>query len=251
MKDYLNSKLYLFNKLIKKKGDIITDENIPQKKILKNISFKRNVNFNLIFNRYKGIELVRHKYENERQLLEIRYKNKNYIINLNLIGKIQIKNIFMAILAAHKSGLEFNKIIDVIHKIKPVEGRLEKIGKIKNRSKVVLDYAHTPNALEIALLNLKGQFPSSKINLVFGCGGERDFKKRSMMGKIAATDANILYKLFLLSFLEKKDILLPFTLIDKLYLFPIFFIFTNLIIEDLFLIQNEIIFNFFLKANFL
>ena len=193
MKNYLNSKLYLFNKLIKKKGDIITDENIPQKKILKNISFKRNVNFNLIFNRYKGIELVRHKYENERQVLEIRYKNKNYIINLNLIGKIQIKNIFMAILAAHKSGLEFNKIIDVIHKIKPVEGRLEKIGKIKNRSKVVLDYAHTPAALEIALLNLKGQFPSSKINLVFGCGGERDFKKRSMMGKIAEKYSDSIY----------------------------------------------------------
>ena len=39
----------------------------------------------------------------------------------------------MAILAANKSGLEFKKIINVIHKIKPVEGRLEKIGKTKNQ----------------------------------------------------------------------------------------------------------------------
>ena len=171
MKNYLNSKLYLFNKLIKRRGDIITDENIPQKKNLKNISLKRNINFNLIFNRSKGIELIRHKYENERQILEIRFKNKNYTINLNLIGKIQIKNILMAILAAHRSGLEFNKVIDVIHKIKPVEGRLEKIGKIKNRSKVILDYAHTPAALKMALLNIKEQFPLSKVNLVFGCGG--------------------------------------------------------------------------------
>ena len=65
----------------------------------------------------------------------------------------------MAILAANKSGLEFKKIINVIHKIKPVEGRLEKIGKIKNNSKVILDYAHTPAALELALLNIKEQFP--------------------------------------------------------------------------------------------
>ena len=61
----------------------------------------------------------------------------------------------MAILAANKSGLKFDKIINIIHKLKPVEGRLEKIGEIKNNSKVILDYAHTPQALELALLNLK------------------------------------------------------------------------------------------------
>ena len=88
-------------------------------------------------------------------------------------------------MAAYKSGFEIKKILNVIHKIKPVEGRLEKIGDIKNKSKVILDYAHTPEALELALLNLKEQFHESKINLVFGCGGDRDKKKRSFMGKIA------------------------------------------------------------------
>ena len=91
----------------------------------------------------------------------------------------------MAILAANKSGLKFEKIINILHKIKPVEGRLQKIGNIKNKSKVILDYAHTPQALELALLNLKEQFPFNKIKLVFGCGGNRDFKKRSIMGRIA------------------------------------------------------------------
>ena len=79
---------------------------------------------------------------------KIKFKNKKYKIYLNLIGKIQIKNILMSILAAHKSGLEFKKIIKVIHKIKSVEGRLEKVGKIKNQSKVILDYAHTPDAIQ-------------------------------------------------------------------------------------------------------
>ena len=83
----------------------------------------------------------------------------------------------MAILAANKSGLEINKIINVIHKLKPVEGRLEKIGTLKNNSKVILDYAHTPAALELALINIKEQFPESKISLVFGCGGEGILKK--------------------------------------------------------------------------
>jgi len=185
MKDYLNAKLYLFNHLLKKKGNIISDIRIPQQKKIKKISLKKNFNLSLIFDKKKGIALVSHQFNIEKQILKIEFKNKRYELNLDLIGKIQVKNILMAILAAYKSGIKFEKIIKIIHKIKPVEGRLEKIGNIKNQSRVILDYAHTPEALEIALSNIKDQFPLKKINLVFGCGGERDFKKRFMMGRIA------------------------------------------------------------------
>ena len=193
MKNYLNSKLYLFEKLIKKKGNIITNTGIPQFKRIKKISQKKNINLSLIYNKENGIKLISHKYINEKQILKIFFKNKEYEITLNLIGKIQINNVLMSILAANKSGLEFEKIINVIHKLKPVEGRLEKIGNIRNNSKVILDYAHTPAALEVALLNIKEQFPKSKISLVFGCGGDRDFKKRSMMGRIADKYSNKIY----------------------------------------------------------
>ena len=185
MKSYLKAKLYLLEKLIKKKGNIITDATIPQIKKIKNISKKKKINLSLIFDKEKGIELVSHGFKNEKQILEIIFKNRKFKIQLNLLGKIQVKNILMAILAAYKSGIKFEKIIKILHKIKPVEGRLEKIGNIKNNSKVVLDYAHTPEALKLALLNLREQFPNNKISLVFGCGGNRDFKKRSIMGRIA------------------------------------------------------------------
>ena len=58
MKNYLSAKLYLFKQLMKKKGDIVTDANIPQLKKIKSISLKKNINLNLIFNKEKGIELV-------------------------------------------------------------------------------------------------------------------------------------------------------------------------------------------------
>ena len=193
MKNYLSSKLYLFNHLIKKRGNIITDANIPQRRKLQSISIKKKINLGLIYNKKKGIELVSHKFKGEEQILKIGFNNSNYNIRLNLIGKIQLNNVLMAILAANKSGLKFDKIINIIHKLKPVEGRLEKIGEIKNNSKVILDYAHTPQALELALLNLKEQFSNSKISLVFGCGGNRDFQKRSIMGKIAAKYADKIY----------------------------------------------------------
>ena len=193
MSNYLNSKLYLFDQLIKKKGSIITDTNIPQIKKIRKILIKKKIDLSLIFNKKKGIELFMHKFLDEKQILEIGFGKKKYLVELNLIGKIQIKNILMAILAAYKSGIEFEKIINVIHKLKPVEGRLEKVGNVKNNSKVILDYAHTPEALKLALSNLREQFPSSKINLVFGCGGERDFEKRYIMGKIADCYSDRIY----------------------------------------------------------
>ena len=192
MKNYLESKLYLFNKLIKKNGNIITDAVIPQQKRIRKICIKKKIKLNLIFEK-KGVELISHKFSNEKQILQIRLNKIEYLIEINLIGKIQIKNILMAILAAYKTGLKFEKIIKVIYKLKPVKGRLEKIGKLKNNSKVILDYAHTPEALKLALSNLREQFPSSKISLVFGCGGERDYKKRSLMGRIAEKYSDEIY----------------------------------------------------------
>ena len=55
----------------------------------------------------------------------------------------------MAIIAANNSGIEFKKILKYFQSQTCLEGRLEKIGKIHNNSKVILDYAHTPAALEL------------------------------------------------------------------------------------------------------
>ena len=195
LNDYLNAKLYLFNNLIKKKGSVITDSTIPQFKKIKKIVDKKKLKLLTIQNSNADLELVSHKYEDDYQILTIKEKNKKRFIrfNLYLIGKIQVKNILMAILAATRSGLDINSIAKSIKKLRPVEGRLEKIGKIKNNSKVILDYAHTPNALETILTNIKEQFPLRKIRLVFGCGGDRDRSKRKKMGRIASEFADIIY----------------------------------------------------------
>ena len=131
--------------------------------------------------------------DNENQLIKIKHKDSIKEINLNLIGKIQIKNILMAVIAAQKSNLNFKNILKVLPELKPVEGRLEKIGTIKNNSIVILDYAHTPDALKFCLLNIRKQFPGKKLNLLFGCGGNRDQNKRMKMGKIASIYADNIY----------------------------------------------------------
>ena len=183
--DYFKSKLYLFKKLLKKDANIITDIEIPQYKKIKEIALKRKLNIETISNNKSSLEIISHKYENNKQIIKIKYIKKIYKFKINIIGKIQTKNILMAMIAATKSNLNFKKIVNTINKVKPVRGRLEKIGIIKNNSRVILDYAHTPHALRTCLHNVKEQFPNKKISIVFGCGGDRDKSKRSMMGKIA------------------------------------------------------------------
>jgi murE/murF fusion protein len=110
-----------------------------------------------------------------------------------LIGKVQFKNVLMAVIASIKRGINIKDILSVIPKIKSVEGRFEKVGKIKNNSKVILDYAHTPDALKTCLTKYKRTISRKKNNLVFGCGGNRDQNKRAKMGKIADLFSDKIY----------------------------------------------------------
>ena len=193
LKNYLSAKLYLFNNLIKKRGNIIVDDEIPEFKKIKKIAVNKNLKLQTLNDKNDNLKILSHSFNGESQSLKIKCDRSITNINLNLIGKIQLKNVLMAIIAARKSNIPLKKILSVIPKLKSVEGRLEKIGKIKNQAKVILDYAHTPEALKTCLLNLKEQFPYKKISLLFGCGGNRDQNKRSKMGNIASKYSDEIY----------------------------------------------------------
>ncbi len=186
LKNYLKAKLYLFENLILKKGNIITDQSISEFKNIKKIAINKKLKLHTL----NDLELLSYNFKGEGQFLRVKLNSSIKDLNLNLIGKIQLKNVLMAIIAAKYSGIGLDKILNIIPKLKTVEGRFEKVGKIKNQSKVILDYAHTPDALKTSLLNLREQFPNKKITVLFGCGGNRDQNKRPKMGKVASEYAD-------------------------------------------------------------
>ena len=98
----------------------------------------------------------------------------------------------MAVIAAKLCKLTENKIFKILHKIKDVNGRLEFVRKFPNNAKVYIDFAHTPDALLKSLQALKDK-ENGNVSIVFGCGGERDFKKRPLMGKIASLNCKKIY----------------------------------------------------------
>ena len=185
IKNYLNAKLYLFKKLLNLKGNIIFDETSNQSKQLDTITKKRRLKKYTFGSPRSFVKIIKIQKINNQNQIDFNLNNKNYSFKTSLLGKIQIKNLMFAIIAAYLSKLKINKILKSIQKIKPINGRLENIGNLKNNSKVILDYAHTPNALQTVISNIKEEFPLSKISLVFGCGGNRDKNKRSEMGIIA------------------------------------------------------------------
>ena len=84
-------------------------------------------------------------------------------------------------------GFDFDHIVEVLEKVTAVTGRLQRIGSLESEFQVFVDYAHTPDALEKSLLelrNIKAQ-EVGKLYVVFGCGGDRDPSKRQLMGQVA------------------------------------------------------------------
>ena len=185
MRLYLNSKIYLFKNLLKKNSKIITDEDNKEFKIIKDIANKRKMKIATIGSKIGNIKILNNKYKRKKQIVKISINSKIYNLEVPLIGYFQIKNLLMSILAASLCGLNYKKIFNKLHKIKPVLGRLENVVNLSNNSNIIIDFAHSPDALEQSLIALKKQF-KKEIIIVFGCGGERDKKKRFAMGKIAS-----------------------------------------------------------------
>ena len=184
MNSYFNSKMHLFKNLLNKNSKIITDEENREFQFIKKIADQRKIQKITIGNNSGNIKILYNKYIENKQLIKISIDSKIYTTEIPLIGYFQIKNLLMAALAASKCGLNINTIINQVNKIKPVSGRLECVSNLNNNSNIIVDFAHTPKALEQSLISIKKQF-KKEILIVFGCGGERDKKKRLIMGKIA------------------------------------------------------------------
>ena len=106
---------------------------------------------------------------------------KDYVFELNLIGKFNLSNALAAYKALESLGFNQDQIIPKISQLTAPPGRLQ---KVKNKN-IWIDFAHTPDALESILVSLKEHLLSEKITVVFGCGGDRDKSKRALMGKVA------------------------------------------------------------------
>lgn len=105
------------------------------------------------------------------------------VIYSQLLGPFNINNLLLALGALLVMGYPLELLINSASHLKSISGRLE-ILKLRNHSTVIIDYAHTPDAFKKVLSFVK-RFCQGQLWCVFGCGGNRDRTKRSIMGSIA------------------------------------------------------------------
>jgi UDP-N-acetylmuramoyl-L-alanyl-D-glutamate--2,6-diaminopimelate ligase len=110
-------------------------------------------------------------------------KDKSYLVRLPLIGRFNIYNSLAALAAACAVGLDIRSAVLALAKAPQIPGRLEAV-PAKRKFQVFVDYAHTEDALLNVVKTCRDLNPSRLI-LVFGCGGNRDRKKRALMGSVA------------------------------------------------------------------
>lgn len=102
---------------------------------------------------------------------------------LPLLGQFNLSNALAVFTALGVMGISFQDAIQSLSQLKPVPGRMQTLGGI-DQPLIVVDYAHTPDALEKVLLALRDH-TEGKLICVFGCGGDRDKTKRPIMARIA------------------------------------------------------------------
>ena len=107
-------------------------------------------------------------------------------INSVLVGRFNAANLLGALAVLLVSGIELDKAAQSLSRVQAVAGRMQRVSGA-GQPTVIVDYAHTPDALEKVLLALRevGASAGGRLICVFGCGGDRDRGKRAMMGRIA------------------------------------------------------------------
>lgn len=176
MIDYLNAKKLIINHL-KQKGTLIVnlDEETSKEFIFKN---------KLTIGKNGDYKITNYNYNPDSTDLEFTFKNNTYKVKTNLINEFNIYNYLMSLAILNNLDIPIENIIKITNKVYPPRGRCETI-KV-NDSYAVIDYAHTPDAVEKIIKAYK-ELNVGKVITVLGCGGDRDPKKRPIMGDIATS----------------------------------------------------------------
>lgn len=123
------------------------------------------------------------KYNSDSVSFKVSYKKVSKRVTINVPGKFTVYNVLASIGACLGLGMDINEILNLVSNIKNVPGRLEMVGNSSNKH-VIVDYAHTPDALE-KLLMISREMTKGRLVTIFGCGGDRDKSKRKVMGMAA------------------------------------------------------------------
>ena len=124
--------------------------------------------------------------------VEFSFAGRSIGTDLSVQSEFEVANIAAATAAFLSIGYPMDKVINMLPQLASVPGRMQKISGPKGCPTVILDYAHTPDALERVLSACRHRCEGRLISLI-GCGGGRDSGKRPIMGRVAIENSDVCY----------------------------------------------------------
>lgn len=193
MKDYFAAKTLLFKEILPQDSNVVLNADIPELKKLKKICEKNG--HNIVDYGYNAdcLKLVKVTEKKGGQEIEILYKGNSYNFVIDINVNFQVFNLMCAlglVIGSHRiSKDKIEELLQKCKKLKSATGRMQKVANY-NEAQIFVDYAHTPDALEISLQNTRKLNPKRLI-ILFGCGGDRDHSKRPLMGETSCKNADL------------------------------------------------------------
>ena len=188
MEEYFRCKMILFDQILSYQGVAVLNCDISEFEEIKKISIKKNQR--IIEYGFKAHDLkIKKISETESgQRVIFEFAEKTHQFDLSISGDFQAFNALCAlgnVLAKNKlDEAQLSSLLENFHLLQPALGRMQSVGVLKNKAQIFVDFAHSPDAL-MNVLKLARRIAKSRVLVLFGCGGNRDAKKRPLMGKIA------------------------------------------------------------------
>ncbi|WP_374591674.1 UDP-N-acetylmuramoyl-L-alanyl-D-glutamate--2,6-diaminopimelate ligase [Aquabacterium sp.] len=132
------------------------------------------------------------RYEADGMAFDLIEGEHRLALRTPLVGEFNVSNVLAVVGAVRALGASLEQAAAICARLVPVPGRMQCLGGAPGQPLAVVDYAHTPDALDKALRALRplAQARGGKLWVVFGCGGNRDATKRPLMGGIAQQQAD-------------------------------------------------------------
>ena len=185
--DYRRAKMKLFSELLPKGAPAIVNADSPELEAFEAVAKTAGLKTFTVGWRGRDLRISEALPRGTGQDLVIQWGDgaaNERTIHLPLIGEFQALNALCAAGIAMALGDDVHAVLEGLTALKGVHGRLELVGQTEGKSPVFVDYAHTPDGLNV-LLRAARPHVRGKLIVVFGCGGDRDATKRPIMGDVA------------------------------------------------------------------
>lgn len=187
---YFTAKSRLFKEILSPEGTAVINADVPQFTPLTEICKARGTKVISYGRDAKDIRLKTVRPAANGIFMEVEIGRRTYPVQLPLVGVFQVMNALAALGIVMAGGEPVETAMAALETLTGVRGRMEVVGTTQQGAGVIVDYAHTPDALMTVLAAARPHC-SGRLICVFGCGGDRDAGKRPLMAKAVRQLADI------------------------------------------------------------